>query len=140
MSLEENKAIARRFFEELHNQQNLDVINEIMAPTWVSHHPDGDDDTGLEAFRKGMANIFETSPDIHDEICSIVAEGDRVAVLHTRTGTFQKQFGDLPPTGKKLSMWMFHHMRIADGKIAEEWLVYDSVAFEKFLGTYGKND
>ena len=140
MSLEENKAIARRFFEELHNQQNLDVINEIMAPTWVSHSPDGDNDKGLEAFRNGMANIFEAAPDIHDEIRSIVAEGDKVAVLHTRTATFQKQLGNLPPTGEKLSLWMSQLFRIADGKIAESWLVLDSVAFQKFLGTYGKSD
>ena len=139
MSLEANKAVARRYFEELRNQRKLEIIDEILAPTWVVHLPSGDHLGELEKSRKILADVFERSPDQHDEILSIVAEGDKVAVLHIRTATFENQYGDLSPTGEKMSMWMSQVFRIADGKIAEFWTVMDSVAFEKFLGKYGKS-
>lgn len=37
-------------------------------------------------------------------------------------------------------LWVSTTYRIADGKIAESWGVTDSVAFQKFLGTYGKSE
>ena len=116
MSVEENKALAASFLEDLHNKKDLDVIGKIMAPNWTAHlGPDKDQKRDQNEFRESQADIFKDYPDLHDEIHDLVAEGDRVAVFHTRTAT--------SPEGKKIKTWMFHLFRIADGKIAEEWLL-----------------
>ena len=138
MSVEENKALVRRLIEECRNKKNLDVLGEIMAPNWVTHGPGGDKENNLEQSRKGVSEIFDAAPDLHDEIIDIVAEGDRVAVLYNRHQTFKNQYHDIAPTGEKASIWIFNLFRIADGKIVETWSVFDTVAFQKFLGTYGK--
>jgi predicted ester cyclase len=138
MSLEENKAIVQRFFDECHNQKNLDAMSEITASTLVRHGPEGDTTSDLEKRRKGLSEMFDASPDLHDEILNIIAEGDKVGVLLTRNQTFLNQFRGLPPTGEKVSLWAYELFRIANGKIVEIWSIFDSVALQKFLGTYGK--
>lgn len=136
MSVEKNKAIVRRLFEEVHNKRNLDVIEEVFAPVCVNHGPGGDSETSTDHYREGAAEIAAAAPDVHDEIINMMAEGDKVGVLFARQETFTNQFRNLPPTGVKASIWGYQLCRIEDGKIVEQWSVFDTVAIQKFLGTY----
>ena len=122
MSIEESKAIVRRWFEEGHNG-NWSVMDEVLAPEVVFYM------NGLKRHKstttpmdnkKNVQNIAAAFPDIHWTVDSIVSEGDKVAVQLTSTGTHTGgPFWGFPPTNKKRRMTQHIFIWIADGKIAE---------------------
>ena len=75
--------------------------------------------------------MFANISAFHDEIHGMVAEGNLVAFRATRSGTNKKN-------GNHGSVPSFHLFRIENGKIAEYWWLLDTVAAQKFYGTYGK--
>jgi predicted ester cyclase len=83
MSLEQNKAIVRKFIEA-YNSRNLDLFDDVVAPDYVdhTHHQQG-----LENFRQLFQLAFTDFPDWHEHIEDIIAEGDRVWVCVRATGT-----------------------------------------------------
>src|SRR5690349_7611911 len=101
MTPEENKVIARRFFEEVWNQRNLDAIEEIFAPQVLlngqTRHPA--DITQL------ITRMLAAFPDIHVTVEDQVAEGDKVSTRRTWRGTHHGEWlsplGKIPPTGKQ---------------------------------------
>ena len=136
----ENKRIARRFVEEIINQQNLVAIDEITMPEWTIHHHLGSEERQTPAgYREMLSGVFKAFPDLHYEITFIMGEGDHVIVFVTVTCTFKNQWRKVRPTSKTGSFAGCLLFRFLDGRITEEWLVYDSAAREKLLGTYGKS-
>jgi C-1 hydroxylase len=134
MSLEENKAIVRRFIDA-YNARNLDVFDELVAPDYMDHTHQ---QQGLESFRQLFALAFEGFPDWYEKVEDMIAEGDRVWVCVNATGTHTGEwnlFGvSLPPTGKKLTMRMVFIWRIVNGKLAEGWEVDNDSDFLRQLG------
>ena len=73
-------------------------------------------------------------PDLHVTIEDVVAEGDRVVVRTTYTGTHQADLQGIPATGKTVSESAITIFRLANGKIAEGWLVADNLGLMQQLG------
>jgi len=98
MSLEENKAIIRRAFEVL-NRQDLDSVMELCVPEYVdqSNHLRGEADV-----RRFYNKVFKGIPDFHATIEEIIAEGDKVWVRSTITGTHLGEYRGIAPTGRKV--------------------------------------
>jgi len=134
MSLEENKAVVRRFIEA-YNGRNLDLFDELVAPDYIDH---AHHQKGLESFKQLFSLAFIAFPDWHEKIEDMAAEGDKVWVWVKATGTFTGEwdlFGvTLPPTGKKVTMMMVFIWRIADGRLSEGWEVDDQLDFFRQLG------
>jgi len=131
MSLEENKAIVRRFIEEW-NKRNLAALDELMAADYFDPSLQV---RGLEAYKQLLTMVLKGFPDWHETIEDIIAEGDKVWVRYTATGTHAGEFRGLAPTGKKFTETGVLIWRIVDGKIAEkESGVYDFLDFYKQLG------
>jgi steroid delta-isomerase-like uncharacterized protein len=132
MSVEENKAIVRRFIDA-YNQQNLDLSDDVVASDYVD--PDYPQLQGLENLKQMMNMFFKAFPDFHETIEDIIAEGDKVWVLLTYTGTHTGEWMGLAPTGKKITCRAIDIYRIANGKIAEGRRVpTPDLAFFKQLG------
>jgi len=132
MSVEENKAIVRRFIDA-YNQQNLDLSDDVVASGYVD--PDYPQLQGLENLKQMMNMFFKAFPDFHETIEDIIAEGDKVWVLLTYTGTHKGEWMGLAPTGKKITCRAIDIYRIANGKIAEGRRVpTPDLAFFKQLG------
>jgi C-1 hydroxylase len=132
MSLEENKAIVRRWIEA-YNKRNLDLIDDLVAPDYVD--PDYPQLQGREALKQLMNMFFKAFPDFHETIDDIIAEGDKVWVLLAATGTHTGEFMGLAPTGKKITIRAIDIYRIANGKIV--WgrrVPTPDLAFFKQLG------
>ena len=130
MSLEENKAIVRRFIEA-YNQRNLDLFDDFVAPDFVDHvHQQ----QGLESLKKIFNIAFIGMPDLHETIEDIIAEGDKVWARLTYTGTHTGDWFGLAPTGKKVTINLFAIYRIVDGKIVEGWFFTDDLTLLKTLG------
>jgi predicted ester cyclase len=134
MSLEENKAIVRRFIEA-YNKRNLDVFDDLVAPDYVDHTHQ---QQGREDFKQLFTLAFDAFPDWYEAIEDIIAEGDKVWVRVKATGTHTGEwnhFGaQFPPTGKKLTMMMVFIWRIVNGKLVEGSEVDEPTDFLKQLG------
>ena len=120
-ALSDNKAVVLRSEAELWNKGNLSVADELYSPDFICHFPVGPEWRGLEGI-KGEVRRHRTSfPDWHERVDDIVAEGDRVVIRFTSTGTHQGEFAGIAPTGRKVSIQEIAIFRIVGGKIVEQW-------------------
>lgn len=130
---EQNKALLRRWFEEVVNSNNYAAVEEILAPDYVSHFP-GAPPTDRDGHR-GMVEMFAAAfPDWTEQIEDLVAEGDRVVGRMTAGGTHTGEFQGMQPTGKKVTITGIGIMRIKDGKVAESWWEFDAIGLMTQLG------
>jgi steroid delta-isomerase-like uncharacterized protein len=132
---EENKAISRRFFEEIVGQQNFDAIEEVFAEDYEDHDPANEEQTrGHDGVRAEAQMYLSSFPDMAFTIHEQIAEGDRVVTRWTNRGTHQGELMGIPPTGKQVSADGITIHRIADGKIAEGWWNWDTMGLMRQLG------
>ena len=135
MSLEDNKAVVRRLYEEVANAKQLDVIDEIVHSDTVDHDPfPGMPTKGTEAYRAIFGASIAAFPDFHMSIDALIAEGDRVAVQGTVSGTHQGEFMGMAPTGNSFSVANIEVFEIHDGKITARWGIADSASLMEQLG------
>ena len=130
MSLEENKAVVRRFYEAA-NKHDVDLVAEFVAPDYVDYTNKIEGVEGVKQFGNMLIKGF---PDIHWTIEDIVAEEDKVWVRTTITGTHRGEYCGVPPTGKDITIRCVDILRIVDGKIVEAWAVDDLLDFYKKIG------
>jgi len=113
MSLEENKAIVRRFVEEF-NKRNLAIIDELVSPDYVDHDRKvRGRETDFNHGKQALAKLLKDYPDLHTTIEDIIAEGDKVWYLEKDTGT--------DSSGKKMDATSLFILRIVNGKFVESW-------------------
>ena len=141
MSLEANKELVRRLYEEAFNEGNLDLVGELVAPDVVTHNPIIlDAPTGPDSIRGGVEMIRRAFPDFHVAVEDLIAEGDRVAAFLTMSGTNEGDYRRGGATGKRGTMRAFFIWRIADGKLAESWGAADRFGFLQELGIVPSDD
>ena len=133
MSVEENKAIVRRLWEEF-NKRNLSVWDELCAADLVWHAPGGLEQHDLEAMKKVVTRFLTTFPDFRVTIEDMVAEGDKVASRSTRTGTHKGEYRGIAATGNKVTWAFISIYRIEGGKIVEEWDEGDHLSMMQQMG------
>jgi steroid delta-isomerase-like uncharacterized protein len=132
---EANKAVARRIIEEVYNGGRLEVADELVASDYVGY-----DAASPEPMRgpdgvKRQAEGYRTAfPDIRLTIEDEIAEGDRVVTRWTATGTHEAELFGIPPTGKQATVSGITISRIADGRIAENWISWDTLGLLQQLG------
>ena len=132
--LSENKAIVRRFYEEVINKGDATVMDQIMASNFVEHNAP-QENTGLEGFRQFLNMIATAFPDIQVSIEDMLAEGDKVATRVVVKGTHQGPLmGNIPPTGKKAAWTGIDIFTIKDRKIVERWSQRDIQGLMSQLG------
>jgi predicted ester cyclase len=140
-TLEFNKALVRRLYEEGFNQGNLDVVDEIVAPDAVTHDPIIlDAPTGPDAIRGGIEMIRKAFPYFHVEVLDLLAEGDKVASFLSMSGTNTGDYRRGGATHKKGTMRAFFLWRVADGRLAESWGMADRFQFLQQLGMIPSDD
>ena len=132
MSAETNKAIVRRYYEEVLHQHKLPLIEELFAPNFQSHARSGDMD--LPAYTETVERSLQAFPDLQVTIEGQIAEGDLVATRWSAKGTHLGAFGGVQPTGKEITLTAMHFHRLVDGKIADHWEQFDLVGALQQLG------
>jgi len=133
MSTEENKNLVRRY-QEAYNTGKLDELDGILAPNLISHNHLPGVPTGLAGAKMVHQGLLTSFPDSKTTIEDLVAEGDRVVMRGTATGTHKGPFGGAPPTGKSFKVTTMSVFRIANGKIVEHWGVVDGTGVMQQLG------
>ena len=134
MSIEENKATERRIFREILAVHNLALAEELIDKNWVYHAADGQDVVGREGFMEFHNMLFAAFPDMNFEIEDMVAEGDKVVVHFTVSGTHENDFLGVPPTGKQMRVKGIAIHRLSGGKEVEVWDVVDHYSMMQQLG------
>jgi len=140
MSLEENKAIIRRYTEAC-NKKDLALLDELVAPDYVHSALQL---RGREEYKRFETMLWKAFPDLYETNEDIIAEGDKVCYRIKLTGTHKGVLSGFPhpsgkkmtlaPTGKKFTITGVSIKRIVNGKIVESWAVYDMMDLYKQLG------
>ena len=127
-SEERNKALVRRFYDEVWQKGNLDFADEVFTDTYVRHDPRGGNPPTGARGQKLIAQSFRRDcPDCQFIVDFMLAEGDKVAARWTIRGTHK-------PTGNKLDFVGVNIFRFAGGKVVEIWNHRDDLAFGQQTG------
>ena len=104
----------------------------------VYHGSGGDERRGRNA-AVDLARMYKNAfPDMKAEVEQLVAEGDFVVSRVRPHGTHKGDLMGMAPTGKKIDIrWVMNMARIENGKVVEEWEVFDQMDFMKQLGKAG---
>jgi steroid delta-isomerase-like uncharacterized protein len=130
----DNKAVVRRFIDEVFNQGNLTTLDEVVDVGFVEHEAF----PGLSADRAGLSTFVTTLrdafPDLNFEIVAMVGEGDEVWIHNISRGTHKGEFMGVPATGNSVEVAAIDRVRMRDGRIVEHWGVTDIMTMMQQLG------
>jgi len=132
-----NKATFRRFHEAVNTGDVVIIskmIDELVEPDALIRTPVPLNETGAAALKHVWSVLLAAFPDLHLTVEDVIAEGDRVVVRNTVTGTHRGEYMGLPPTGKSVTYNEIFIFRFANGRVAETWGVVDVLSQMKQLG------
>ncbi|HEY6057565.1 MAG TPA: ester cyclase, partial [Candidatus Limnocylindrales bacterium] len=115
----------RRYYDEVHNGRNYDLVDEIVAADFKEHDPLPGQRTGRTGL-KDREKMLAENLDVRFTLEDVIAEGDRVVVRWRNHGTHIGQFLGIPATGKEFSVQGVNVYRIESGRLAEGWSVVDT--------------
>jgi steroid delta-isomerase-like uncharacterized protein len=127
MSTQENEATFRRVLDagNSHDEELFaKAVDEAFLPGVA----------GAEVTKKVFAGLFRAFPDLHITVEDVVAEGDRIVIRNTVTGTHRGEYLGLAATGRSITYSEIFIIRFVDGRVAETWGVVDVAAQMKQLG------
>lgn len=131
---EQDKALVRKFYEEVINKKNVKAFDELCSPDFVDHTAAPGQAPDLQGMKDGFAMFYNAFPDQVVNIEEIVAEKDIVVTRFSVTGTHKGEIMGAAPTGKKVTFHAIDMIRIRDGKAAEAWHQGDDMMVMMQLG------
>jgi steroid delta-isomerase-like uncharacterized protein len=135
MSNEQNRAVVRRFIDEVFNQGDLSVAEEILAPDYIHHDPaTAEMGSGVDGLEKMIQFYREAFPDYRITLDEQIATEDRVVERWTGRGTHQGTMMGIPATNRTIEASGISIHRLQNGKIAETWTVFDTAGLLRQLG------
>jgi len=139
MTTEHNKAIARRFFDEVVSNGTLDIIDELCSQDYRLHATlSGPDALDRDRLKDLVGSFRSSFPDARITIEDIVAEGDLVAARLMERGTHAGAFRGIAPTGRPVMYGSMTFLRIVGGKIVDHWGLLDLPSLlQQIRGTPG---
>ena len=146
MSVEENKALGRRFLESGYQEilrGNLDVAHQYFADHYHDHTSLHPEDPGVEGLKELIADAGQSAPDMQIELVDIAADEDVVFMHWQATGTHEGQHQvnrhvrDVQPTGEEGTVSGVNIFRIEDGKFVEGWHYHNVLEYALERGMAG---
>jgi steroid delta-isomerase-like uncharacterized protein len=131
--MSEQEDVIRRFIDAL-NRRDFDTVDEVLSDDLVFHGGSFGEITGREPFKEFAGPFFVGFPDLQLKLHDVIADGDRVALRFTSSGTHNGEFSGIPATGKTVSFTEQPQYRVADGKIVEIWWLADIFGLMQELG------
>ena len=136
LSVEELKAMARRFVDELQNKGNKAVVYEFMAPEFVYHTAQPPITRDREGIIQEAALLRAAFPDLRYTVDDLLVEGDKGVMHWTIRGTHKGDFFGIAPTQKQIAFSGLILARMKDGKFAEAWSYPDNMSLFQQLGAF----
>jgi steroid delta-isomerase-like uncharacterized protein len=135
MSVEENKALVRRFYDQVWNKGHVAVTSDVFAEDYVRHDLQASSaELGPSGQARIAADFRAAFPDLRMELDLILGEGDLVAARWTTEGTNTGAWAGRPPTGKRAQFSGVNIFRIRGGKVVELWNHRDDLGLMRQLG------
>jgi len=128
MTDEENRAAARRFFEEGWNSADPAQLKAFLADEFVSHNSLNFAIHSSDEYCRGVVAYRTAFPDLVTSVDDVIAEGDRVVVRGTDRGTHQAEFMGRAASGRLVTTTWIEIFRLESGKAVEGWIESDSKA------------
>lgn len=119
MPSEENKLLVRRYYEEVVNTGNVDLVESFVAPGYTEVHNGKRHVIGVEGAKAHILGVRQTYPDLHIAIERQIAEGEWVVTCITARGTHTGSWLGIKPTGKPITFTGVNIDRVVDGRIVE---------------------
>ena len=132
---EQNKTVVRRLFDELWNKGNMQVADELIAPTY-QHHDSSSPDFGKgPESEKKRVNLYRTAfHDLRLNIEDLYAEGETVVARWSCRGVHKGDLSGIAPTGKQFAITGITIARFSNGKIVEGFVNWDALGLMRQLG------
>jgi predicted ester cyclase len=131
---EELKTKARRIWEEIFPNADLNRLSEVIAEDLIDHSARPDELQGLAGVQQTVLWLGGVFSDQHWEIHQVICEGDVVVVYCTLHSRHTGDLMGIPPTNREIAMDYVHILRFSDGKAVERWGVRDDMALMRQLG------
>ena len=142
-----NKTLARlsheKVWSERDNQAAAKAAREIYSEDFVAHTTAGDSTGGLDGYIKEIVDNRANFPDWSERVQSIIAEGDFVTVRFLSTGTQGQDIApvphfmpSIPNRHRPVRTTEIEIYRVSNGKLAEQWDIYDSWDLNSQLGLF----
>ena len=130
MSIEQNKVIARRHYE---NTADLEAAFTLISPDVAFHALPGLPPT-YEGWYQAHTMFLNAIPDMQINIEDEIGEGDKVVTRWTIEGTHQGELMGIPATGKQVSVSGISTDCIANGQVIEHWAQIDLLGLMQQIG------
>ena len=134
MNEDRNKELVRQITERIWNAHEYDKIPQYYAEDYVADYSPYAIRHGLEGIRGMVERSQTTFTDYHEELHEMIAEGDTVVLRITISGVQTGQWGQLPPTGKRVEFDEAVFLRFRDGKVIHQRGIVDNLAALRQLG------
>ena len=134
MSIEENKNVIRRIYDNEAVHRGLDYLDDLVAPHVVNHNPFPGTGEGVLGVKQAVTAMLALFPDARFAIDEMIAEADKVAVRVTLRGTHLGPFMGHPPTGNTVTSSETIVFRVLAGKVVETWASRDDLGMMRQLG------
>jgi predicted ester cyclase len=138
MSVDENKQLSRRLYEEVFGRSNLTAADEIMAEDCVRHGPGTPPNRSTDQIKRQAILLRTAMPDLQSTLHNHLAEGDQVASYRIGRGTFSGPLnlptGPVAPTGASIAFDEIRIDRCVGGRIVESWFIPDRLTVWEQLG------
>lgn len=136
MGIEENKALANRWTEDVWNQGKMVAIDTLCAPNFTFNYPFPGMQPDKEGYKKVVTAYRTAFHNLHLTNKIVIAEGDKVAIRWRGQSVHQGEFMGVAPTGKQVTMTGNTIARIENGKIVGEWTEMDSIGLMQQIGAF----
>ena len=131
---EELKAKARRIWEEIVPNADVEALAEVIAEDQIDHSARPDEPQGLAGVQQTALWLGRVFSDQRWEIRQVISEGDTVVVYCTLHGRHTGDLMGILPTNREVAQDYVHILRFEDGKAVEHWGVRDDMALMQQLG------
>jgi steroid delta-isomerase-like uncharacterized protein len=121
-------------FVDAVNRQDWPMVEALVAPTFVRHSDAGGDIDGRDELVAFLQGEYTTFPDAHEELESVIADGNLVAARHVFTGTQDGPLRHHPGTGRRIRARYLAMYRVTEGRIHEAWAEWDNLSGHTQLG------
>jgi steroid delta-isomerase-like uncharacterized protein len=133
-STEANKTMVRQAMDEMFTQGNLAAVDKYVAADYVEHQPMPGAPAGREGLKQTITILRRAFPDARFNVEDVIAEGDKVVVRSTITGTHKGDYMGIAATGKPFTMTAIDILRVQNGKAVEHWGNEDDLGLLVQLG------
>ena len=138
MSTDDNKAVVRRWFDEVISRGDMGALDAICAEC----HPQfavirgviEPAPLGMSGLKSLITSLRSAFPDLHAEVEEQIAEGDKVVSRVTMRGTQRGEFNGMPATGKSFNISGVSIWEVRGNLLIQEWVHWDAMGMMQQLG------